>query len=62
MEYRLENREFKARTELPVFRSLIDELRLHEDLVNYANESYLRETGVNVAVKYNKIINWQTYK
>lgn len=57
MEYRLENRELKARTELPVFRSLIDELRFDEDLVNYANESYLRETGVSLTVEYNKIIN-----
>ena len=46
MEYRLENREFKARLELQVYRALIDDLRLNEDLVNYANESFLRETGV----------------
>ena len=53
MEYRLENREFKARVELLVYRALIDELRLNEDLVNYANESYLRETGMNARVAYN---------
>ena len=46
MEYRLENREFKARLELPLYCALIDELHLNEDLVNYANESFLRETGL----------------
>ena len=50
MEYRLENREFKARIELLVYRALVDELRLNEDLVNYANESFLRETGMNSRV------------
>ena len=47
MEYRHENREFKARVELQVYRALIDDLHLNEDLVNYANESFLRETGMN---------------
>ena len=50
MEYRLENREFKARVELQVYRALIDDLRLNENLVNYANESFLRETGMNLQV------------
>ena len=46
MDYRFENRELKARVELPLYRALIGELCLNEDLVNYANESFLRETGV----------------
>ena len=50
MEYRLENREFKARVELLVYRTLVDELRLNEDIVNYANQSFLRETGINLQV------------
>lgn len=49
-EYRLENREFKARIDLPLYSSLIDQLHLNEDLVNYANESVLRETGMIVFV------------
>ena len=51
MEYRLENREFKARIELLVYRALIDELRLNEDLISYANESFLRETGMNLSTR-----------
>ena len=46
MEYRLENREFEARIELPAYCAFIAELHLNKDLVNYANESFLRETGL----------------
>lgn len=49
MEYRFDDRELKARIDRPVYCTLIDELNLHEDLVNYANESYLRETGKRVS-------------
>ena len=46
MDYRFENREFEARLELPVHIAIVVELRLHEELANYASASFLRETGV----------------
>ena len=45
VEYRTEPREVKARTELPAYRILVDELGYNVALTSYAVEMQLKDTG-----------------
>lgn len=44
-DFRFEARELRSRTDLPAFVSMQNSLKLPEILIQYASETYLKETG-----------------